>query len=183
MEEERRIFQVGSFFFELTKGIIIFIIVITLVHFFIATIFKVEGASMEPNFYPDQYILVNRISYLVSQPQRGDVVILKFPGDPEHSKYVKRIIGLPGEKITLKDGLVYINDQKMREVYLPSTTLTEPDMTQVLGEKEYFIMGDNRGNSNDSRAWGVAPRKFLIGKAVFFLFPFEYWGLIPKLYY
>lgn len=176
-------FRAGNIFYELIKGIIIFIIIIVLIHFFIATIFKVEGVSMEPNFHQDQYVVVDKISYIISKPQRGDVVILKFPGDPEKTKYIKRIIGLPGEKITILNNKIYINDQLLREVYLPIGRPTRPEMSQVLGQDEYFVVGDNRENSNDSRVWGTASKKYLIGKAIFYLYPWQYWGAIAKVYY
>ena len=181
--EEGKFFRAGSFFIELTKGIVIFAVIIILVHFFIATIFKVEGKSMEPNFHQDQYILVNKLSYIISQPERGDVVIVKFPGDPDKTKYIKRIIGLPGEKVTIKDGSVYINGEQLLEVYLPSGLQTAPDMEVTLASDEYFIVGDNRPNSSDSRLWGPAPKKFLIGKAIWYLFPFSDWKVIPKVFY
>lgn len=181
--EEEKVYKASSFFFELTKGIIIFIIVLALIHFFIATIFKVEGASMQPNFKQDEYMLINKLSYITSSPDRGDVVILKFPGDPDKTKYIKRIIGLPGEKVTIKNAKVYINDKELEEVYLPANTPTLPAMEDKLGADEYFVMGDNRENSSDSRIWGAAPKKFLIGKAVFYLFPPDVWGYIPKVYY
>lgn len=181
--KEGKVYKASSFFFELSKGIIIFIIVVTLIHFFIATVFKVEGASMQPNFKQDEYMLINELSYLTSNPQRGDVVVLRFPGDPDKTKYIKRIIGLPNEKVTIKDTKVYINDKELTEVYLAPGTPTLPSMETILGPDEYFVMGDNRQNSSDSRIWGPAPKKFLIGKAIFYLFPLSVWGYIPKVYY
>jgi len=180
---EGNVFRATNFFLELTKGIIIFIVVMALIHFFVATIFKVEGRSMEPNFRQDQYMLVNELSYIISEPERGDVVILKFPGDPDKTKYIKRIIGLPNEKLSIKNGHVYINDKELKEVYLAPSVYTEPDMELKLAPDEYFVIGDNRSNSSDSRIWGPAPKKFLIGKAIFYLFPPDSWGYIPKVYY
>ena len=177
------IFKTSNIVFELVKGIVVFIILLVLIHFFVATIFKVEGASMEPNFHQDQYVLVDRIDYLTSNPERGDVVILRFPGDPDRTKYIKRIIGLPGEKVTIKDGGVYINDKELREIYISKNIPTEPDMQTILPENEYFVVGDNRPNSSDSRIWGTAAKKFLIGKAVLYVFPTSDWDLISKVYY
>ncbi len=172
------IYKTSNWAFELTKGIVIIAIILTLVNFFVVTVFVVEGASMEPNFHNGEALLTNRLSYLISTPQRGDVVISKFPGDPEHKKYIKRIIALPGEKLTIKDGLVYINDQKLTESYLPSGTQTLPDMEKVMGSDEYFIIGDNRGNSSDSRIWGPVEKSDLIGKAIFRFWPFDSFGLL-----
>lgn len=181
--EEGKFYRTSSFFFELSKGILIFLVIVMLVHFFIATVFKVEGKSMEPNFSQDQYMLVNKLSYIISSPERGDVVILKFPGDPDKMKYIKRIIGLPGEKVTIKNGKVFINDEQLFEVYISQEIKTIPNMETQLGTDEYFVVGDNRPNSSDSRVWGSAPKKFLIGKAIFYLFPPSDWGYISKVFY
>lgn len=175
---KNNLFKTSNWAFELTKGIVIIAIILTLVNFFVVTVFVVEGQSMEPNFYNGDSVLTNRISYLLSTPQRGDVVILKFPGDPEHKKYIKRIIGLPGEKIAIKDGTVYINDQKLTESYLPAGTQTKPNMEKTLGANEYFVIGDNRGNSSDSRIWGPVEKSDLIGKAFFTFWPIDRIGLL-----
>lgn len=181
--QEGKIFRLSNLFFELTKGIIVFLIVLALLHFFVATIFKVEGISMEPNFHKDQYLLVNKISYITSNPERGDVIVLNFPGDPAKTKYIKRLIGLPGDKVTIKEEGVFVNDIKLNEYYLPEKTITTPYMEVNLKQDEYFAVGDNRLNSSDSRTWGIVPKKYIIGKATFFLFPFSAWGYIPKVFY
>lgn len=159
--------------YELTKWIIVVIIFFTLIHFFVATISIVDGISMEPNFHTDEFLVVNRWQYNFGTPERGDGVVLKFPGDPDHKKYIKRIIGLPGERVAVINGEVYVNNQKLTESYLPNSLLTESEkpVDVTVGKDEYFIMGDNRPNSNDSRIWGTANQRFLIGKAWFQIYP------------
>lgn len=159
--------------FELTKWIVVVIILLTLCHFFVATISIVDGVSMEPNFRNGEYLIINRYQYNFGEPNRGDAVVLKFPGDPEHKKYIKRIVGLPGERVQIKDSKILINGQVLNEDYIPASvpTLAEKNIDQVLPVNEYFIVGDNRLNSNDSRIWGTAGRDFLIGKAWFQIFP------------
>lgn len=164
--------------YELTRGLIILLVLGTLIHFYVATISIVEGSSMEPNFHSGQYLITDRWHYLFGQPSRGDAVILKFPGDPEHTKYIKRLIGLPGEKVEIKDGEIYINNQKLNEPYLPAGTITSPDLIRLLRSEDYFLMGDNRENSSDSRIWGVCPERDLIGKVWFTFWPTSSWGKI-----
>lgn len=166
--------------YELTRWLIVLIVLATLVHFYVGTISIVEGESMKPNFYSGQYLLTDRWHYLFGEPQRGDPVVLRFPGDPEHTKYIKRIIGLPGEKIEIKNGIIYINDKKLDEPYLPEQTLTFPDMSQHLEDDDYFLMGDNRSNSSDSRIWGICPKRDLIGKAWYIIWPFQFFGKVKK---
>lgn len=171
-ENNRRNFFYGTgCFYELTKWVVIALIVLSLVHFFIATIAIVDGASMEPNFHTGDIIIINRFQFLFGQPGRGDATVLKFPGDPEHKKYIKRIIGLPGEKIEIKDSKVYINGRLLKESYIPDYFVTMPNVVRTLRAGEYFLMGDNRPNSSDSRVWGIAAKRFLMGKTWFELYP------------
>lgn len=172
-QSKRRILYGTGCVFELTKWIIVIVFVVILIHFFVATIAVVDGASMEPNFYTGEYILVNRFQYIFEKPQRGDAVVLKFPGDPDHKKYIKRIIGMPGERIEVKNGAIYINRLKLSEPYIPAYVLTTADrpIDFVTKTDEYFLVGDNRVNSSDSRIWGTASRRFLIGKAWFEFWP------------
>lgn len=139
---------------------------------------------MKPNFATGQIILVNRWTYLFGSPARGDVVVLRFPGDPEHKKYIKRLIGLPGETVDIRADHYFINGQSLPESYLPADETT-PVMIPgkdhwLLGPSDYFLSGDNRHNSNDSRTWDSAERRFLIGKAVFILWPPRDAGFVPK---
>jgi len=167
--------------FELTKNLVILVIIVTLLNFFVATIAIVDGPSMEPNFHTKEGLLINRWTYNFGKPTRGDAVVLKFPGDPERKKYIKRIIGLPGERIQVQDGKVYINGQILQESYIPSYVKTDSPsryIDEIIKPDEYFIMGDNRPNSNDSRVWGTAGKRFLIGIASVQLWPKQ--KLIPQ---
>lgn len=165
-------------FYELTKWLVVIIVLGTLVHFYIGTISIVDGQSMEPNFHSGEYTIINRWQYNFGEPQRGDPVVLRFPGDPEHAKYIKRIIGLPGETVKIYNGEVYINNQKLDEPYLSPAVNTYPNQTTRLESDDYFLMGDNRLNSSDSRIWGICPKRNLIGKASFILWPLQYFGKV-----
>jgi len=170
---KRNVLYTTGCLYELTKWIIVALILITLVHFFVGTLSIVDGVSMEPNFHNGEYLIIDRWHYNFGEPSRGDAVVLKFPGDPEHKKYIKRIIGLPGERIEIREGNVYINGQMLNEAYIPASvqTLADQPINRVMEPEEYFIMGDNRMNSNDSRIWGTADKRFLIGKAWFQIYP------------
>lgn len=168
--------------FELSKIALILVLFGVLIHLFLLTIFVVDGESMEPNFFDKEYLLIDRVSYYFRKPERGEVVILRFPGRPKE-KYIKRIIGLPNEKIEIKNSEIFINNQKIKEDYLSLGTVTEPDLEKNLGENEYFVLGDNRENSSDSRIWGTCPRENIIGRAIFVLYPLSEWNLVPKVEY
>jgi len=165
--------------FEFLKLAIIFLIFGLIVYYFAITIFVISGASMEPNFKDKEVVMVDKLSYLFKNPQRGDVVILKFPGRPSE-KYIKRIIALPNETIEIKENSIYINNQKINEGYLDFGTKTLPDLKKSLGNNEYFVMGDNRENSNDSRIWGTCPKTNLVGRAFFTIWPLSSWNVVPK---
>lgn len=211
--------------FELGKWAFLVLVVGTIIHYFLATIFVISGPSMEPEFHDGQIVLVSKIGLFSGKYDRGDPMVLKFPGDPDSKKYIKRLIALPGEKIQIKNNEVFINDKKLYETYvrpvdemfLPyyyenpdwekeaeilhsqGKVLIKPDMTFRLKDNEYFLMGDNRENSNDSRKWYPANKSDLIGPVIFILgqiktdpecigfclpkFSFEKWGPVVKPYY
>lgn len=182
----QKFFYGSGCLYELTKWVVILIVFGVLIHFYVGTLFIVDGLSMFPNFQDKQWILVNRWQYNFGQPDRGDAVVLRFPGDPEHKKYIKRIIGLPGETVEVKNSGVYINNKKIIESYIPNDVLTEPYIPSLtkwqIPKDEYFLLGDNRYNSSDSRIWNLCPKRDLIGKAFFTLYPFDILGTIkhPK---
>jgi signal peptidase I len=175
--KEKVIYGTGCIF-ELTKWLLLAIIILIMVNVFVVTIFIIDGMSMEPNYHSGELVIANRWQYLFGTPDRYDAVILKFPGDPEHKKYIKRVIGLPGETVEIKNGLVYINGNKLSEPYLPNGTLTLPDLSRNLGSEDYFLLGDNRDNSSDSRIWGVAPRRDLVARAWVVVWPVKYFQVI-----
>jgi len=180
------------FIYDLLKtGVVVFIIAFGL-RYFVIQPFIVDGESMMPNFVNNEYILAEKVSYLNGQPRRGDVVIFRYPGKPSIS-YIKRVIGLPGEKVIIEDNQVKIinsthpEGEVIKEDYLPSYTLTMPSeskkLESTLGEGEYFVMGDNRQHSSDSREWGKLPKQNIIGRAWLTILPFDKFGLQNRISY
>ncbi len=161
----------GGFVFDFAKWLLIIGLTLILLHYFVVSIYIVDGVSMDPFLKTGEVAVLNKIVYSVENPKRGDVVVVKYPGDPEHKRYVKRVIGLPNEKITVADGVVKINGKRLIENYLPQDTPTTKDGNRQLGGDEYFLMGDNRPNSNDSRYFGPAEKRFIVGKTVWIIFP------------
>lgn len=159
------------FIFESLKVILISLAIILPIRYFLVQPFIVKGASMEPNFHDREYLIINEIEYRFDDPVRGEVVILKDPLHPQ-IYFIKRIIGLPGEKVDIKKGRVYIDDQELVEVYIENFGVDTYDSVK-LGDDQYYVMGDNRTNSFDSRSFGPIERKSIIGKAWFRGWPFD----------
>lgn len=167
-----------SFVFELTKVVVISLAIIVPIRYFLIQPFYVKGASMEPNFHDHEYLIIDEISYRFNSPQRGDIIVFRYPRNPEEY-FIKRIIGLPGETVQVKDGGVFVAQNgepvMLNESYLPDTTktynLSEDEVK--LGKDEYFVMGDNRNSSKDSRSFGPVNKSFLIGRVMFRGWPFD----------
>lgn len=156
--------KAGLLAFETIKVIVVSLAIILPIRYFLIQPFYVEGASMEPNFEPREYLIIDEISYRFHAPSRGDVVVFRYPRDPRQF-YIKRLIGLPGERIKIVDGKVYLNDKELSEPYLSLMNLLQDSKQEItLGPSEYFVMGDNRMNSLDSRFFGAVDRRFLIGR-------------------
>ena len=161
-------------------------VVLTLVIFFLIQLvirnFRVDGHSMDPNLHHGQYLVVDKISYRLPldfrPPARGDVIVFAPPTQPDKD-FVKRIIALPGETIEIRQGQVFINNEALDESYLPRLDRYSMPARSV-APGEYFVMGDNRGNSNDSRNWGTLTGDKIVGKAWVSYWPPETWGTIPK---
>ncbi|MEN8098618.1 MAG: signal peptidase I [Chloroflexota bacterium] len=138
--------------------------------------FKIDGSSMEPNLHNGQYIIINKVTYQLHDPYRGDVVVFQYPNDPNRD-FIKRVIGVPGDEVRISDGIVYVNGKAVDEPYI-----TEPGNysgSWTLGTSEYFVLGDNRHNSSDSHSWGPLPGNNIIGKAAAVYWPIDDLGLVP----
>jgi signal peptidase I len=168
---------------EIIRFAIIALLIVVPVRFFIAQPFIVSGASMEDTFQSGEYLIVDQVSYYFNEPSRGDVVIFRYPRDPSKF-FIKRIIGLPGDTVEIKDGLVTIKNPEhelgfqLNEPYITDMPKAAP-FSETLGEREYFVMGDNRDESSDSRSWGVLQEERIVGRAWLRLFPPQTLDYLP----
>ena len=165
-----------SLVWEIVKIVIIALVIVVPIRYFLFQPFFVKGQSMEPSFENGDYLIIDEISYQFRNPQRGEVVVFKYPHDPSQ-RYIKRIIGLPGETVEIKDGKVVIYNQSGEQIleeaeYLNSSVYTPGDTSLTLGEEEYFVLGDNRVASLDSRRWGPLSENEIIGQVFLRAWPF-----------
>jgi signal peptidase I len=167
-----------SFIWEIVKIVVISLVIVIPIRYFLIQPFFVKGQSMEPNFDDGQYLIVDEISYRLHQPERGDVIVFKYPNDPSQY-YIKRIIGLPGETVeVVGGGIIVYNDQYPHglvldeEKYLDAVK-TMGDMKITLESGQYFVLGDNRSASSDSRRWGPLDKGFIVGRVWVRVWPFD----------
>jgi len=160
----------GGVFFELVKVTVLALAIVVPIRYFLIQPFYVKGASMEPNFHDNEYLIINEITYRFAEPTRGEVVVFKYPRDPEQY-FIKRVIGMPGESVKIDSGLVYVKtvgaaDYQLLDesAYLDGYVKTYPNLELTMNEGEYFLMGDNRSASLDSRIFGAVGRDFIVGK-------------------
>jgi signal peptidase I len=171
--------KVFVFIWETVKIVVISLAIIIPVRYYLIQPFFVRGASMEPNFDNGQYLVIDEVSYRFNEPERGEVIVFKFPLDPSQY-YIKRIIGLPGETVEIKDNQVIIYNQEFPQgmvldesSYLAADTVTWGNTRIKLAEGEYFVLGDNRQASSDSRQWGALPKENIIGRVWLRAWPFN----------
>jgi len=160
----------GLALLEFIKVAVLAGITIALVRYYLFKPFYVKGASMEPNFYDREYLIIDELSYRLHQPKRGDVIVFHYPNNPKEY-FLKRIIGLPGERIKIVSGIITVyNDEhpeglEIKEAYLPTDVSTEGEIRNLsLSKNQYFVMGDNRPNSFDSRRFGPVDENLIVGR-------------------
>lgn len=171
-----------TFFTELLKFAVIAVVIVAPIRLFVAKPFIVSGASMDPTFATGQYLIIDELSYHFSSPQRGDVIIFKYPLDTKQY-FIKRIIGLPGETVRIQSGAISITKTdgtvvNLSEPYIKNTG-NGGDMSITLPADKYFVLGDNRPESSDSRYWGLLPRSDIVGRAFVRLLPVNNIGVLP----
>lgn len=166
--------KIREFLAELLETVLISLVIIVPVRFFIIQPFFVKGQSMEPNFHENDYLIVDELSYRFRQPQRGEVVVLKSQ-TLQNQNLIKRIVGLPNETVDIENGIVSICQQttctRLREPYLSPEQITDGKIRMTLGPNDFFVLGDNRQFSYDSRRWGVLSRSDMIGRVWVRLWP------------
>src|SRR3990172_4245143 len=160
------------------KDILLVIVISFVMVVFLYQPVKVEGTSMQPELLDQERIFVNKFVYNFETIHRGDIVVFWYPKDPSKS-FIKRVVGVPGDVVQIKEGQVYINGQLLEERYVP-TGYQDLDSYAPLRVKDgyYYVLGDHRNASNDSRSWGLVPRKYIYGKAVFRYWPVEKAGFL-----
>ncbi len=157
-------------------------LVLTLIIFFlirsVVQNFRIEGVSMEPNFHHGQFLIINKLAYKLGRPARGDVVVFHYPRDPGRD-FIKRVIGLPGDTVEVRQGQVFINGAPVYEPYpLSLGTYSAPPVT--VGPDQVYVLGDNRNNSSDSHLWGNLSIDLIVGKAWVSYWPPQYWSVVPR---
>ena len=181
-EQIRRGAIFGRDLFEFIRVLIIALAIVLPIRYYVAQPFLVRGASMEPNYEDRDYLIIDELTYQFREPERGEIVVFHYPKDPRQF-FIKRVIGLPGERVVVQGGKVKIFNTAnpdgflLDESYLdPPNHPTEPDMTVILERDHYFVLGDNRNFSSDSRVWGPLDRDLIVGRAIFRAWPLERWG-------
>ena len=172
---EPRRSAVWAVLIEILQTVLIAALLFLVVNLVTARI-RVEGSSMEPSLHDGEMVVVNRLAYRWSAPSRGDIVVFRFPLDPSR-RFIKRVIGLPGDSLEARDGLMYVNGTALDEPYIAAAP--RYDGAWLVQADELFVLGDNRNNSSDSQNWGPLPMAEVIGKAVLVYWPLPDVGVIP----
>jgi signal peptidase I len=171
--------------FDFLQGIVVIMAIMVMIYLFIMSPQEISGASMEPYFHNGEYILTNKIAYKLGEPVRGDVVIFKSPRNKDID-YIKRVIGKPGDTVGLRDSAIYVNGKKLGEpylgpgVYIFGGSYLREGSEMTIPSGLYFVMGDNRPHSSDSREFGPISKEDFIGKAILRYWPLNKTGIIQQ---
>lgn len=175
--------NLGGYFIEFFETIVVFGAIFASIYLFVAQFHKVQGNSMVPTMHSGDYLITEKLSYRFRSPEVGEIIVLKNPRD-ESQDFIKRIIAVPGDTIQVSDNAVYRNSEALKENYLPSGTLTRAGafLTEKAvikaGSNQYFVLGDNRDHSSDSRDWGPVTKEEIVGRALFRYWPLPDIGLL-----
>jgi signal peptidase I len=182
--------KIGNFILEFVQSIVLALSVFVLLYLFVAQPNEVKGSSMMPNFVDKEYLLTDKLSYQFGDPQRGDVVVFKAPpSEPcavDECEYIKRVIGVPGDRVMVEGGKVYLNGVMLNEFYLPEDFVSDPGdfleegLEQEVPVGSYLCLGDNRSHSRDGREFGPIEKRLIVGKAFFVYWPANSIGLVPQ---
>ncbi|MFA4931140.1 MAG: signal peptidase I [Patescibacteria group bacterium] len=188
MEEEKNntLKNIAEFIWEMLKTAITVILVVYLIKTFLFQLFIVDGQSMEPTLHDGQMLLVDKLSYYYRQPQRGEIIVFEKPKETQ-TNFIKRVVGLPGEKITIHNNQIIVYNEsnpdglKLNEDYIPPDSPTNGNQEFTIAANEVFVLGDNRTNSQDSRVIGPINEKLILGRALFTYWPIKdaFWLTTP----
>ena len=180
--------RIGTFFLDFLEVIVFAVAIFLFFYLLILQPHKIKGDSMQPNYPNGEYLLTDKVTYRLKEPVRGDVIVFEAPTE-NGEEFIKRIMGLPGETIMVKNGLFWVNGKVVDEGYLALGTETysgnflKEAEEKVVPSGEYFVMGDNRGHSSDSRTWGFVSKSKITGKSWFVYWPLKSVGAVPKVEY
>lgn len=175
----------GAYLIDFIETLVVFGAIFALIYLFVAQFHKVSGSSMFPTMHDGDYLITEKVSYKLGSPKRGDIIVLENPKD-QSQDFIKRIIALPGDTIKVENNKVFVNGGAKEENYLPPNTPTRggsylPDGTTVtMDPNQYFVMGDNRNHSSDSREWGPVTKEEIVGRAFFRYWPLQTLGLLTN---
>jgi len=172
------------FLWEIFKIVLLALVIVIPIRYFLFQPFLVRGQSMEPSFHNNDYLIIDQISYRFREPKRGEVIVFQYPRNTSQ-RFIKRIIGLPGEALEIENGKVKIKQNGEIQIldesdYLPLSIETPGDLETILAENEYFVLGDNRRLSSDSRSWGSLSRGHIVGRVLLRAWPITALALIEE---
>lgn len=194
MEDESLAKRIGAFFLDMIETVVIALSIFLVVYLFFMQPHQVSGLSMFPNFHDKEYVLTDKVSYRLGDPKRGDVVVFHAPDRANCPQgtgcdFIKRVIAVPGDSVEIRNHVFYINGNELPEPYIPPENILNPgqyipeNTPLTMGTNEYFVVGDNRPHSSDSRAWGPIGKENIVGKGFFRYWPADRIGLLPKVSY